>query len=68
MNGDRDWTDFYGDVEEAIPYSAPKPRGRGVDLKMFVDSDHAGNKANRRSRAGFMIFLNMSFISWLSKR
>ena len=60
FHGDRDWTDFYGDVEEAIPYNAPKPCGKGVDLRIFVESDHAGNKANRRSRTGFMIFLNMS--------
>ena len=40
FHGERDWTEFYGDVEEAIPYNAPKPRGRGVDLRMFVDSDH----------------------------
>ena len=60
---DRDWTDFYGDVEEAMPHNAPKPRGKGVNLRMFVDSDHAGNKVNRRSRTGFLIFLNMAMIS-----
>ena len=64
----QEWKDFYGDVKEAIPYNAPKPRGKGVDLRMFVDSDHAGNKSHRRSRTGFMIFLNMSLINWLSKR
>ena len=68
FNRNRDWTDFYGDAEESIPHNAPKPRGKGVDLRMFVDSDHAGNKANRRSRTGYMIFMNMSLINWLSKR
>ena len=68
FHDERDWTKFYGDVKEAIPYNAPKPREKGVDLRMCVASDHAGNKANRRSRTGLMIFLNMSLISWLSKR
>ena len=65
---DRDWVNFYGEVEEAIPHNAPKPRGKGVDLRMFVDSDHAGNKATRRSRTGFMIFMNMALIGWVSKK
>ena len=47
FNKDRHWTDFYGGVEEAIPYNAPKSRGKGVDLMMLMDSDHAGNKANK---------------------
>ena len=68
FESDEDWTEFYGDVEEAIPHNAPKPRGRGVNLRMFVDSDHAGNKTNRRSRTGYIIFLNMAMINWLSKR
>ena len=53
------WTAFYGDVEEAIPVIAPKPLGKGVDLRMFVNSDHTRDKTNRRSRTGYLIFLNM---------
>ena len=41
---DWDWKDFYGDTEEAIPPNAPKPRGKDVDLRAKVDSDHAGDK------------------------
>ena len=63
-----DWTSFYGDVKEAIPPNAPKPRGKGVDLRLFVDSDHAGDKVRRRSRTGFFIFLNSAPIAWMSKR
>ena len=47
FNKDRDWTDFYGGVEDAIPYNAPKSRGKVVDLRMFMDSDHDGNKTNK---------------------
>jgi hypothetical protein len=36
-----DWKAFYGDAREAVPPNAPDPRGKGVDLQLFVDSDHA---------------------------
>ena len=63
-----DWKHFYGDVQEAIPSDAPEPRGKDVDLHLFVDSDHAGDKKTRRSRMGFFIFLNSALIGWLSKK
>jgi hypothetical protein len=46
----------------------PKPLGKDVDLRMMVDSDHAGDKLTRRSRTGFFIYCNMALIIWLSKR
>ena len=63
-----DWSAFYGDAKEAIPPNAPQPRGKEVDLRLFVDSDHAGDQAIRRSRTGFFVFLNMAPIVWYSKR
>ena len=63
-----DWKTFYGDVTEAIPPNAPDPRGKAVDLCMWVDSDHAGDKMTRRSRTGYFIFLNTALIDWLSKK
>ena len=59
---------FYGDVKEAKPLNAPKPLGKEVILRMFVDSDHARNKKDRRSRTGFMIYMNMAMINWYSKK
>ena len=35
---------------------------------MFVDSDHAGDKLMRRSRTGYVIYLNMAPIVWFSKK
>jgi hypothetical protein len=35
---------------------------------LFVDSDHAGEQSTRRSRTGFVIYLNMAPIVWFSKR
>ena len=63
-----DWEEFYGLVAEAIPPDAPKPLGKEIDIRMFVDSDHAGDKTNRRSQTGFMIFINMALVVWFSKR
>ena len=39
-----DWTDFYGDVNEAIPDNAQEPRGKPIILRAFVDSDHKKDK------------------------
>ena len=41
---EHDWTQFYRDVKEAIPTNAPEPHDKDVDLKMMVDSDHAGDR------------------------
>jgi hypothetical protein len=35
---------------------------------MMVDSDHAGDKTTQQLRIGFLIFLNMSLINWLSQK
>lgn len=42
--------------------------GKDVDLRMMVDSDHAGDKQMQRSRTGFLIFCNSAIVDWLSKR
>jgi hypothetical protein len=59
---------MYGDVKEAIHPNAPVTRGKAIDLRLFVDSDHAGEPFTRRSRTGFVIYLNMAPIVWFSKR
>jgi hypothetical protein len=63
-----DWKEFYGDVQEAIPSNAPEPRGESVHIRMYVDSDHTGEKRTRRSRSGFFVFLNCALVQWLSKK
>ena len=63
-----EWTNFYGNIKEAIPPDAPEPQGKEVDLRMYVDSDHAGDPKMRRSRTGFFIFLNSALVIWMSKK
>ena len=40
----QDWIRTYGDVKEPIPGNAPAPRGKNVVLRLYVDSDHAGEE------------------------
>ncbi len=54
-----EWTEFYGDVEEAIPPNMPPPLSKDVDLHMMVDSDHAQEKRTQCSCTGFIIFCNL---------
>lgn len=68
FNDGADWKEFYHEAEEAKPPNAPPARGKPVDLRMCVDSDHAGDKTTRRSRTGFLIFVNMALIQWMSKK
>jgi hypothetical protein len=63
-----DWKPMYGDIKEEISPNAPVTRGKEIDLRLFVDSDHAGEHFTRRSRTGFVIYLNMAPIVWFSKR
>ena len=65
---DNDWTLMYGNVMEVIPPGAPTPHGKEVDLQLYVDSDHAGDKYTCWSRTGFFIFLNSALIMWKSKK
>ena len=54
--------------QEELPPNMPKPRGRGMDMRVYVNSDHAGDTVTRRSRTGFVIFLNGATIYWSSKK
>jgi hypothetical protein len=63
-----DWKPMYGDMKEALPDNAPEPRGKEVDIRVFVDTDHAGDKISRRSRTSFVVFINNAPVIWFLKR
>ena len=42
--------------------------GLVLSCKLKVDADHAGDTVTRRSRSGFLVFLNCSLIYWTSKK
>ena len=62
-----DWKDFYQDAREETPTNARTPRGNPVQMNVFVDANHAGNKVNRRSHTGVLIYLKRAPIVWYSK-
>ncbi len=68
FNDGADWSTFYGDAKEAIPKDMPKPRGKSLVTRLFVDSDFAADESLRRSRTGFILYLNNAPISWYSKK
>ena len=63
-----EWKEFYPGEEGPVPLDALEPRGCPINLQMFVDSDHAGDKSIRQSRTGMLIFCNNALIDWVSKR
>ena len=63
------WGDtVYGQCSETKPANMPQPRGFGFKIRAYVDSDHAGDSTTRRSRTGFIVFLNCAPIYWTSKK
>ena len=66
----QDWesTEFGNDLSEDLPRNAPEPRGIGFVMRAFVDADHAGDSITRKSRTGFIVYLNCAPIYWLSKK
>ena len=63
-----DWGDFYSGYKENIPLDIPEPRGKPIDLRLYVNIDFAGNKVTRRSRIGFIVYMNMAHVAWSSKK
>lgn len=60
--------ELYPDAEDILPPDMPKPLGKPVDISVFVDADHAGNRVTRRSHTGIIIYCNLAPIIWFSKR
>ena len=58
----------YGECQEELPPNMPEVRGASLFMRVFVDSDHAGDTTTRRSRTGFIIFFNSAPIFWFSKK
>ena len=65
---DCDSTDFYeGAVKVMLP-NTPPPRGKEVDLCIYIDIDDAGDKQTRKSTTGFMICMSILLTIWYSER
>jgi hypothetical protein len=64
----RDWSTLYPEAAESIPPNVPEARGKSVVTRCFVDADHAGCLATRRSTTGVILYVNKAPIIWYSKR
>ena len=67
----KDWTSSefgHFDGSEQLPENMPEPRGIGFDIRAKVDASHGDDQATRRSRTGFLVFLNCALIHWFSKK
>ena len=60
--------DIYVDACDELPHNMPEARGNPVDISVFVDADHTGNKVTRRSHTGIIIYCNLAPILWYSKK
>ncbi len=66
----KDWStsEFGLATKETLPSNCPEARGLGFYMRMFVDADHAGDSITRRSRTGFIVYLNSAPVQWVSKK
>ena len=51
--------DLYSDAEEDIPPNTPEPRGESVQINVFVDVHHTGDKITRKSQTGIIILYEL---------
>ena len=68
---ERDWTSSeFGHIDgkEEMPENAPEPRGLGFTMKAKVYVDHAANTVTRRSKTGFLVYLNCALVYWFTKK
>lgn len=67
----KDWTSSkFGHVQgqEEMPSNMPEPRGLGFTMRAKVNADHASDTVSRRSRTGFLVYLNCALVHWFSKK
>ena len=57
-----------GGLKEDVPLNMPTPLGEEFKTQVFVDSDYTGDQVTRRSRTGFLVYLNNLLIYWSSKK
>ena len=64
-----DWTNSPYNLEKYESFTdVPDLLGKVFQLIAYVDADHAGDLITRRSRTGFIIYLNNAPILWTSKK
>ena len=62
------WLEFYWDAKEAILVNALVPRGKEVEIWMFIDSDYEKDEVPQRSWSCFLIYVDMTLVQQYSKK
>jgi hypothetical protein len=68
LEEEKDFSEFYPFAKDVMPEEMPEPRGKEVQITMFVDASHAANMVTRQSRTGVLIYVNRAPILWYSKK
>jgi hypothetical protein len=63
-----DWNSFYPKAKEELPENMPEPRGKMVQVIVFVDASYGCDLLTRRSRTGILIYINRAPVIWYSKK
>ena len=67
----QDWTnsEFGHDAgEEKLPGNSPSPHGKDFLVRAKVDADQSEDTQTRRSRTGFIVYLQCAPIYWFFKK
>ena len=46
----------------------PESQRNKVDICMFVDSDYSRDRVSCKSRSGFFVYVNTTFLQWFLKK
>ena len=63
-----DWSEFYWNFDDTTVVITPECRGKEVDIQVFVNNDHSGDRISHRPRSGFFIYMNATLVQWFSKK
>ena len=67
----QDWASSeFGHIEgkEELPPDMLEPRGFGFVIRAKVDADHGADTVTRRSRTGFLVYINSALVYFMSKK
>ena len=63
-----EWKKFYAMSRKTIHGNTHSPIGKDAELILFIYSDHAGDTVTQKSRTWIFTFLNITPVSWYSKK
>ncbi len=63
-----EWKYIYGECEEQVPETLPRPKGKAVTITTFVDANLMHDVITGRSVSGIIHMMNKTPIEWFCKR